>query len=551
MPKPFAQILGMVPIINRLFIELGLKSFFEEKLEKLGPNVKISSSDLVTALIGNLLNCAAESMYAASEFYNNRPTKTLFGCNPEDINRHVTGRLLDKIFEYGCPKLFFEFTGFVYKKLNIKATVGHMDTTSFHYHGNSFDEEGAILITQGYSRDSHPELKQYGSNMIVDESTNLPIGFRPISGNKSDKTEFCEFIEAYNLTLKTYHSDLKYFVEDSAGMTDLNINALKQAGYYLVTRIPDTYTLTKESYKVDINKFEPIYPDEKDSPLGYFMPEDMIISDNKFKAFCVYNPNMISKKRKTVMRKAKDNLEKAQKVLKELKKQEFDSQEEAEKCFSKKISKIKFIKIESVSIEKITKNKPGRPKTDGSSVIIKFKVDGNVSLNQQIIDKEIDMEVRHTIITTDIERKWTMQDLYEIYHHQQKVERGWRTMKSPRFFVDSTFLKNPSRIEAFLWLMTMGLFILTLLTNKIQKIMKENNLTIPSPSKESDMTKPTAQRLAQYIHNMKIIVAGSKPNEIEIFNLEKPLENILKALGPRWIHDYEPNNYKAEFFPLS
>lgn len=210
-----------------------------------------------------------------------------------------------------------------------------------------------------------------------------------------------------------------------------------------------------------------------------------------------------------------------------------------------------FLKIDSIDYVDVVHKKRGRPKADGSSSTVKYKVQCKVSLDQSIIDSEIDMEVRHTIITTDYERNWTIQDLFEIYHHQQKVERGWRMMKSPRFFVDSTFLKNPSRIESFLWLMTMALFILTLLTNQVQKAMEDNNLTIPSPSKEKELEKPTAQRLTQYIHNMNILVVGSESGEIKIWNLEPPLMAILNALGSDWIAEFQPKRYKSEYWPIN
>lgn len=551
MLNPFAHTLGLLPIVNVIFNQNDLKEFFEQRLGKIGPHVKITSSNLITAIIGNLLNCAAESLYATSEFYSKRPTRSLFGCEPEEINRFVIGRLLDKIYDYGCAKLFLEFSGYVFNKNGIKAEAGHMDTSSFHYHGNSFTEEGAIEITYGYSRDNHPELKQYGANMIIDELTNLPIAFRAISGNKSDKTEFAEFTEAYNLTLKTYHSELKYFVEDSAGMTKQNIEALEKAGLYLVTRIPDNFKFTKESYKIRLDKFTPIYKDQENSALGYMLPDVVDIEGHKYKALCVYNPNMITKKTKTVMRKAEENLNSANASLKQLSKMEFDSKKEAEKALKKSLSKKKFIKIDSIDYVEVVHKKRGRPRADGTSNTAKFKVICKVSFDQLIIDNEIDMEVRHTIITTDYERKWTMQELFEMYHHQQKVERGWRMMKSPRFFVDSTFLKNPSRIEAFLWLMTMALFVLTLFTNQVQKAMADNKLTIPSPSKEKKLEKPTAQRLTQYIHNMNILVIGSESGEIKIWNLDSPLKAILTALGPGWIAEFQADRYKFEYWPIN
>ncbi|MGL0931761.1 IS1634 family transposase, partial [Vibrio vulnificus] len=43
----------------------------------------------------------------------------------------------------------------------------------------------------------------------------------------------------------------------------------------------------------------------------------------------------------------------------------------------------------------------------------------------------------------------TMAALLAHYKSQQKVERGFRFLKSPEFLTSSIFLKKPERIEAF------------------------------------------------------------------------------------------------------
>lgn len=551
MSETFALNMGLLPIVNRVLIEYDLKPIIEDWIGKLGPNVKISSSNLVAALTGNMLNCAAESMYATSEFYKMRPTRTLFGCDSSDINRHVIGRLLDKIHEVGGAKLFMALASTVCKNDGHKVTVVHGDSTSFHYHGDSFDEEMAVVITQGYSRDAHPELKQVCSFMMVDSETSLPIAFLPFDGNKSDKTLFPEFIDAYGLTLGSYFSDLKYVVEDSAGITSNNLNKLKDANLYLISCLPNNFKATKETYEVSKESMSPIYPDQEDSPLAYLIKDCIDINGVKMKALTVYNPNMEKKKEKTVLNRANKQFQEVLKSINILSRQTFDSERDAEGELSKIVKNKKYIYIKSQKINEVISHKRGRPRNDGSSDIKRYSINAEIGINDEFVNKEIDIQVRHTIVTTDCDRNWTEKDLFETYHHQERVERGWRTMKSPRFFADSIFLKTPSRIESFLWLMTFSLMILTIIENKVQKVMDEKKLTIPSPSNENKMKKPTSKRIVQYIHHMNIQLVCESTGKLQIFNLQSDLWRILSALGDKWLGDYQARTYEPERHPVS
>lgn len=119
-------------------------------------------------------------------------------------------------------------------------------------------------------------------------------------------------------------------------------------------------------------------------------------------------------------------------------------------------------------------------------------------------------------------------------------------MKSPKFFTDSIFLKSPRRIEAFLWLMTVALFVLTALTRLVNQAMKAKGLTIPGPSGEFYIEQPTSQRLVQYIHHMNLSVLIGPGCEPMVLNMQTPFMKILEALGEDWVFEYSGQRYQAE-----
>jgi transposase len=49
----------------------------------------------------------------------------------------------------------------------------------------------------------------------------------------------------------------------------------------------------------------------------------------------------------------------------------------------------------------------------------------------------------------------TNQELFENYKGQAKVERGFRFLKDPQFMAATFFVKNPERVEALLFIMTL------------------------------------------------------------------------------------------------
>jgi Transposase len=90
---------------------------------------------------------------------------------------------MDDIYKLGLTNLFIEIGLLVIKKFKIETSYAHLDSTSFHLHGEynnietaegeynnietaENDQERPILITKGYSRGHRPDLKQCVLDLI-------------------------------------------------------------------------------------------------------------------------------------------------------------------------------------------------------------------------------------------------------------------------------------------------------------------------------------------------------------------------------------------------
>lgn len=161
---------GLVVATSRT---LGLAEFIDSKIPKLSNNKKISYGQLFECMLINFLAYTSEPLYLTPKFFETVDVKTLFGESFDRtlLNDDAFGRLLDALYDYGVSELFLEFTGEALKKLYDKTECIHLDSTSFHLHGEHYSD-GVTALTmenitgkkkpaeplRGYSRDAHPEL---------------------------------------------------------------------------------------------------------------------------------------------------------------------------------------------------------------------------------------------------------------------------------------------------------------------------------------------------------------------------------------------------------
>jgi transposase len=116
--------------------------------------------------------------------------------NSEYLSDDKIGLLMDDIYQLGLTNLFIEIGLLVIKKFKIETLFAHLDSTSFHLHGEYVnnnietaekDQKRPILITRGYSRDHQPDLKQCVLDLIVSSDSGMPLFMKNGDGNELDK----------------------------------------------------------------------------------------------------------------------------------------------------------------------------------------------------------------------------------------------------------------------------------------------------------------------------------------------------------------------------
>ena len=96
----------------------------------------------------------------------------------EDFNDDSLGRSLEALYAKGVTEVFAQVEARAMRVYGIEHRFVHVDCSSFHVHGQYELEEQdkeAITITESYSRDHRPDLKQVAVQLITSQKSALPV----------------------------------------------------------------------------------------------------------------------------------------------------------------------------------------------------------------------------------------------------------------------------------------------------------------------------------------------------------------------------------------
>ena len=166
-----------------------------------------------------------------------------------------------------------------------------------------------------------------------------------------------------------------------------------------------------------------------------------------------------------------------------------------------------------------------------------YKLTGEVS-SKISAKKDLSKYLGYFVLATnelDAE-ELSSKDILLEYKGQNKVERGFRFLKSPQFLTDSFYVKKPERLTSILMIMTLCLAVYSSLEYKI----KIGLLLIGSyfiDQKGKDTQRPTAKWVFEYYSGIHLLIIDSSKKII--LNLKERQKIILKALGNIYLEIYD------------
>ncbi|MHA2313618.1 MAG: IS1634 family transposase [Candidatus Thorarchaeota archaeon] len=523
-------------IISGVMQDLGIIEMIDSRIVP-DEREEISTGEAVAGMVLNSLGFSNRPISLTPQFFENKAMDLLFrdGISSDSFNRFKLGRSLDKVFSYGCDLLFSEIALFVCQQEGIDLRFNCLDTTSFSLTGEYIpdSDEHAILVTHGYSKDHRPDLKQAVLELMVSQDGGIPFVSKSWDGNASDNNVFKERSAAL---LKEFAASPgpRYLVADSKLYTKKNAPNLVHLPF--ITRIPgslkDVHQVIEQALASD--QWHPV--DEQSSYYGV----DLCHYGIEQRWLVVFSEAAFHRASKTVAKAQSKEYEKVNKQLFHLQAQRFDSQEAAQAALDKIVQKLRYHKLENSTITRhIQYARRGKPTADTPIKAILWQIEATVTPDTDKIAGEQRRRACFVLGTNIPDTDLPDLEVIAGYKGQGAVERGFRFLKSPVFFVSSLFVKKPSRIVGLLMVMTLALLVYSVAQRRMRKQLESTGETIPNQINQP-ISHPTLRwifQLLEGINRVLLNVRGQVRSIIE--GVTELRRKILQLFGQRVCQIYQ------------
>ncbi|MCP4326732.1 MAG: IS1634 family transposase, partial [Alteromonadales bacterium] len=470
------------------------------------------------------------------QFFTNLPLEHLFreGVQASHFNRHKLGRTLDQCFDFGCESLFSLVSGQACELEQVDCTFESLDTTSHSLTGEyAFDDEDSdeniIKITHGHSKAHRPDLKQVVQEIIVSQDGGIPLACKNWDGNSADTAIFKARSKALVDVFKKSTSP-KYLVADCKLYHKKNAEFLAQVKF--LTLIPSTITLEKSliSSAINTNQWTNI-----DDNYQYVINEVEHMGI-KQRWMVVYSNAANNRAKKSIVRQVERAREGVKKDQFHLQAQRFACQADAQRALDKLTKKMKYHQIaEQQLVEHKVYEGKGRPKKGAPVKCIEWQITAELMESEAVIKQVVEQKSCFVLATNIDKEALSPIALLKHYKAQSEVEKGFRFLKDPLFFVSSLFIKKPSRIDALLMVMTLSLLVYSIAQRRMRANMKKLEATIPNQINQ-EIPTPTLRWVFQCFEGINLL---KYDGEIHLDGFDELRNKIIKLIGGHALNLYK------------
>lgn len=572
MPKIDVQDIDHLGIIAGIIDEIGIVEIIDQELG-IHPQEKVSAGQVVKAMILNCMGFLTSPLYLFNQFFMGKATEHLIGAGvkPEYLNESRLGRVMDQLFEYGITLIFVKIANEMSKRFGVSAKRSHLDGTSMSVHGKylttsgeesliengcfkpleaSLDREEsaqalevieeslveedcaepvAITITQGYSRDHRPDLKQFTIHLLTSEEEGIPLFMNVGDGNKTDQSAFPEVIKAFQAEWKGEQPEL--YVMDAAFYSEAN---LKEFGDRIqwISRVPATIKTAKELTQSLLPEQFIADNDHK----GYrFYVTSSTYADINQQWVVVESQQLMEADLKTVSKRIEKDLKEKEKTLKSLMNKTFACEADALKAVADFEKTLSYHRLEQTKIlAQPHYLQRGRPNAETQPTHYSFHVQATLGQNAVAIAALRQQAGRFILATNALDsQKWMLSDILREYKAQQPTERGFRFLKDPLFFASSIFLKNTKRVMALAMIMTLALMVYTLGQRQLRCALNQANETLPD-QKGKPTSRPTLRWILQCFLSVHLVFLDDIKFQIKLSDRQNLILQFLGASAQKY-----------------
>jgi transposase len=533
--------LGIVAGISR---EIGLIEQVDRFVK--ASERKVSCGQAVQAMVLNALGFTSRALYLVPDYLKNRPMDILVGegLSAADLNDDTLGRALDDLYAAGVTEVFAGVASHALHVYEIEHRFVHLDSSSLHVHGaykvegdeESGEDRKLITITEGYSKDHRPDLKQAVLTLITSQASSIPVWLEALDGNSNDRVSFPKTVQKYCQSLG--EAEQPYYVMDSAGYSEDNLKALEKVRW--LTRVPETLNRAKElvieTPKADMQALED----------GYWGKEvTNNYGDIRQRWLVVFSEAARKREERGLERKQAKELETAGIQWRKLMQEKFNCQADAEHALTQFNQKLRYHQAQASLETHSQYTRRGRPGPEDQRQVLYYQLQGELKPDQAALEKIRTTFGKFILATNEMDAQaLPAKGMLSHYKEQgSSVERGFRFLKDPLFFAHSLFLKSPARIMALIMVMGLALLIFALAERQLRLRLKQEHAVIPSQTGKPTQI-PTMRWVFQMFEGIDLLLVLHDGQVVmrKILNLKPDHLLIIRLLGQQVHNCYSPPN---------
>ena len=519
----YASRLGLVEIVNRLVpTEMAVK-----------PGVIV---------LGRVLDTLSgrSPLYHLEQAFEDCDRELLFGeaLAASDFNDDTVGRVLDRLYEVGTQKIFSCVSVSAMQRFALSTKHVHFDTTSVSLWGDYLNGEGEgvpFKITEGYSKDKRPDLKQFVLSLLC-VGTDVPIVGKLEDGNASDKTINHRVLSEVSRHMKVHgvEDDAFIYIADSAMVTEANLAQTGERTRF-ITRLPATYnehervvlSAIEADRWTEIGRIAQTPPSKNRPGASYRVHEDSVtLYGNPYRAVVVHSSAHDKRRQRRLQRELKASLSESQAVAKAYQKKTYFCRADAEAAAAEVVAQSSAYHQLKVCVQQRPRYGRGRPKQGDprTPVAIEYTLQTEITENGEALAKRRQMAGCFVLLTNvagEGPQGYRAEQILRTYKEQHGIEKNFGFLKDDQI-VNALFLKRAERIEALGLILLISLLIWRLIEHVMRTNLEQRNTTVAGWDNKPTQ-RPTAYMVTWKFKGILILCVGQQRH------LAKPLSTVQMA----------------------
>jgi transposase len=549
--------IGVLPILDRFFHRLRLKSILHDHLPREDRRSRIPTATGLLLLLKNLL-ISREPLYGIGEWAA-RQVPDCLGLLPAQLpslNDDRIGRCLDRLFSADIPTLALAVVVHAVREFGVDLDELHNDSTTITLHGDyeTADRERTLrgrlrlAVIWGHNKDHRPDLKQLLYILTVTRDGAVPVQFRVQSGNTTDDRSHRA---TWDLLCKlTGRRDFLY-VADCKLATAENLAYIHQHGGRFLSVLPRTrgedaaFRAEILQGRIDWRWIHDKYDDDGELVDQFSIHEPEATSIEGYRLIWYHS----TRKAELDALARQQRIERALRRLTELR-AKLASPRTRHRERAKVAKAVEAILRETgtegeieVTIEERTEetfHQGGRGRPNAKTLYLKrerIRFDLTIRVDHARLAEEARCDGIFPLITNEVT---TAKDLLLAYKQQPMIEKRFSQLKTD-FVVAPVFLKEVSRIQALLCVYFLALLVESLLERELRRAMERELIeSLPLYPEGRACRRPTARKvidLFEDVQRHELSAGRQRPPVVFTTKLSRLQRRILRLLGMKKIYD--------------